>query len=86
MCPGLNRRAARDPSAIEKLVVRLLPRPSGRTLWVGDVVAFNSPLGKPSDPAQVSFGLAICTNGCVCLFQNFGAEIDPRLILVAASD
>ena len=67
MCPGLNRRAAQDPSAIEKLVVRLLPRPSGRTLWVGDVVAFNSPLGKPSDPAQVggSIGLlAICYDAC----------------------
>ena len=53
MCPGLNRRALKDPSAIEKLVVRLLPRPSARSVWVGDVVAFNSPLGKLGDPAQV---------------------------------
>ncbi len=53
MCPGLNRHALKDAGAIEKLVVRLLPRPSTRCVWVGDVVAFNSPLGKASDPAQV---------------------------------
>ncbi|GAX83988.1 hypothetical protein CEUSTIGMA_g11413.t1 [Chlamydomonas eustigma] len=53
MCPSLNRRALKDTSAVEKLVIRLLPRPSTRSVWVGDVIAFNSPLGKISDPAQV---------------------------------
>jgi hypothetical protein len=38
----------KGPSVYEKLVVRLLPRPSSRTLAVGDVVAFASPL----DPAN----------------------------------
>ena len=49
MCPSLNRQALKDPDAVEKLIVRQLPRPSARTVWVGDVVAFNSPLGKPSE-------------------------------------
>lgn len=49
MYPSLNRQVQTDPEAVEKLVVRLLPRPSSRTVWVGDVVAFNSPLGKPSE-------------------------------------
>lgn len=38
--------AASNPSAFEKLVVRLISRPSSRTLAVGDVVAFNSPLNE----------------------------------------
>jgi hypothetical protein len=49
MIPCLNRNVEKDPEAIEKLVVRVLPRPSARSVWVGDVVAFNSPLGKPSE-------------------------------------
>lgn len=47
MQDGLN-----NSSAFEKLVVRLIPRPSSRTLAVGDVVAFNSPLNE-HDPNSI---------------------------------
>lgn len=53
MAPSLNSRAVKDASAVEKLVVRHLARPSSRSVWVGDVVAFSSPLGKPSDDSHV---------------------------------
>ena len=46
MAPGLNREALKDPSAVEKLVLRHLI-PSRSSLWVGDVVAFTSPLTRP---------------------------------------
>lgn len=32
-----------QPDAVERLLVRLLPRPSERTVFAGDVVAFTSP-------------------------------------------
>jgi hypothetical protein len=44
MAPALNPSAAAgDPRALEALVVRLLPRPSPRSVSVGDVVAFRAP-------------------------------------------
>ncbi|KAG1653271.1 hypothetical protein FOA52_002731 [Chlamydomonas sp. UWO 241] len=49
MCPVLNSAGKSDPAAVEKLVIRSLPRPSARTVWVGDVVAFSSPLAKAGD-------------------------------------
>eukprot|EP00882_Tetradesmus_deserticola_P005301 GHRQ01005580.1.p1 GENE.GHRQ01005580.1~~GHRQ01005580.1.p1 ORF type:complete len:221 (+),score=66.92 GHRQ01005580.1:241-903(+) len=48
MAPAINADGASNPSAFEKLVVRLIPRPSPRSIAVGDVVAFSSPL----DPAS----------------------------------
>lgn len=44
MAPALNKAALEDKEAVEKLVVRAIPRPSPRTVLVGDVVAFTSPL------------------------------------------
>ena len=44
MVPALNAKAASDPSAVEKLLIRLFPRPSFRDLYVGDTVALQSPL------------------------------------------
>jgi hypothetical protein len=44
MAPTLNPRASSAPESVEALLVRLLPRPSERTVFPGDVVAFNSPL------------------------------------------
>lgn len=51
MAPALNKAGLEDRDALEKLVVRSIPRPSSRTVLVGDVVAFNSPLtlGTSSD-------------------------------------
>mmetsp|Transcript_28687 Transcript_28687/g.73956 ORF Transcript_28687/g.73956 Transcript_28687/m.73956 type:complete len:276 (-) Transcript_28687:616-1443(-) len=51
MAPALNKAGLEDRDALEKLVVRTIPRPSSRTVLVGDVVAFNSPLtlGTSSD-------------------------------------
>jgi hypothetical protein len=49
-CTACSHRAGaqQDPAAFEKLVIRHIPRPSSRTIAVGDVVAFSSPL----DPAN----------------------------------
>ncbi|KAL4418699.1 hypothetical protein ABPG77_008713 [Micractinium sp. CCAP 211/92] len=44
MAPTLNPKAASQPDAVERLLVRLLPRPSERNVFTGDVVAFTSPL------------------------------------------
>jgi len=51
MAPALNKAGLEDRDALEKLVVRAIPRPSARVVRVGDVVAFNSPLtlGVSSD-------------------------------------
>lgn len=44
MVPALNAKATTDPSAVEKLLVRLFPRPSFKDLYPGDTVAVQSPL------------------------------------------
>ena len=45
MLPTLNPQAKGQESAKDKLLVRLLPRADrGRSVFVDDVVAFNSPL------------------------------------------
>ena len=44
MVPALNAKATTDPSAVEKLLVRLFPRPSFKNLYAGDTVALQSPL------------------------------------------
>jgi hypothetical protein len=54
MSPCLNKRAsAEDKFAIERLVVRVIPRPTPRSIMLGDVVAFHSPLAQPSDEQHV---------------------------------
>lgn len=45
MCPALNRKALDERDHVEKLVVRLIPRPSPGNCFLGDVVALESPLG-----------------------------------------
>lgn len=53
MAPALNPAAAAgDPRALEALVVRLLPRPSVRSVSVGDVVAFRAPAASAGDAAD----------------------------------
>ncbi len=44
MVPALNAKASTDPSAVEKLLIRLFPRPSFKDLYAGDTVALQSPL------------------------------------------
>eukprot|EP00877_Chromochloris_zofingiensis_P005976 jgi/Chrzof1/1631/Cz10g15030.t1 len=44
MAPSLNKDGLTDKTSAEKLVMRLIPRPSSKTVSVGDVVAFKSPL------------------------------------------
>lgn len=51
MAPTLNAKASSSPEAVEKLLVRWIPRPSPSNTFVGDVVAFNSPLSRP-DPSE----------------------------------
>lgn len=52
MAPTLNKAFEADPAAAEKLVVRLLRKPSAGSVLVGDVVAFYSPLA-PADEQHV---------------------------------
>jgi hypothetical protein len=47
MAPTLNARAMQDKCALEKLVLRNIPRPSSSTVLVGDIIAFKSPLLSP---------------------------------------
>ena len=42
MLPTLNRQAESSSDALERLLVRWLPRASGRSVFVGDVVAVQS--------------------------------------------
>lgn len=44
MAPALNKLGDKDASAVERLIVRLIPRGSmGSQLSIGDVIAFKSP-------------------------------------------
>ena len=56
MAPALNSKASSDPSAVEKLLVRLIPRPSERCLSVGDIVAHQSPLIHAAQAEQQQVG------------------------------
>lgn len=53
MAPSLNKQATSDKHSYEKLVVRLLPRPSARSVAVGDIVAFRSPLDIKQEHVMV---------------------------------
>lgn len=51
MLPTLNPQAKGQESSKDKLLVRLLPRAErGRSVFVDDVVAFNSPLSDRCKP------------------------------------
>jgi hypothetical protein len=52
MAPTLNPKALQHKKALEKLVMRHIPRPSLRTVLIGDVVAFKSPVMSAA-PASV---------------------------------
>jgi signal peptidase I len=51
MAPTLNPAALSSNSTglVDRLLVRNIPRPSHRSVFVGDVVAFNSPLSPTSE-------------------------------------
>ena len=54
MLPTLNPNARGQDSAKDKLLMRLLPRAEqGRTVFVDDVVAFNTPFAAGSDGVMV---------------------------------
>ena len=44
MAPVLNAKGLTDPSAMEKLLLRIFPGPSFNSLYTGDIVALQSPL------------------------------------------
>ena len=49
MSPTLNSAGLKEPEAMERFLVRLIPRPvANKTVFDGDVVAFNSPLRGPT--------------------------------------
>ena len=49
MLPTLACKTSSQQSAVDTLLMRCMPRPSLRTIFSGDVVAFNSPLAPASD-------------------------------------
>lgn len=46
MIPTLNPQGGSEPSAVERLLVRQIARPSTKNIFVGDVVAVQSPLSR----------------------------------------
>ena len=63
MAPALNSKASSDPGAVEKLLVRLIPRPSERCLSVGDIVAHQSPLIHAAQAEQQQ----VCSHAAVLI-------------------
>lgn len=56
MAPTLNTKAKSSrsgDSAVDRLLMRCLPRASLRTVFSGDVVAFNSPLASGSGSENI---------------------------------
>ncbi len=77
MAPALNSKASSDPSAVEKLLVRLIPRPSERCLSVGDIVAHQSPLihAAQAEQQQVCAHAAAVVDiqPAFCILQRAGS-------------
>ncbi len=76
MAPALNKAGLEDRDALEKLVVRTIPRPSSRTVLVGDVVAFNSPL---------TLGTSSDTNEFIMVRRVAAMEGDEMVALASSS-
>ncbi|PSC67635.1 peptidase S24 S26A S26B S26C family [Micractinium conductrix] len=80
MAPTLNPKGASQPDAVEHLLVRLLPRPSERSVFAGDVVAFTSPLtlAVAAGPAGVA-GLPLGGGGAAAAAAADQEELAERL-------
>ncbi|GIL74236.1 hypothetical protein Vretifemale_4239, partial [Volvox reticuliferus] len=78
MAPTLNWKGAKDASARERLVVRLLRHPGSNNVLVGDVVAFHSPLALPDDVTHVMVRRVAAVEGDE-MVSSSGAE-PPFLI------
>jgi hypothetical protein len=52
MAPTLNAKIATDANAYERLVMRTISRPSPRSVSVGDIVAFQSPIASPGSQME----------------------------------
>lgn len=67
---------------MDRLLVRSIPRPSHRSVFVGDVVAFNSPLSPSSEQVRsfrVSFDVS-----CIAPILTRADEQSPIFMLLAA--
>ncbi|KAK2076698.1 hypothetical protein QBZ16_005458 [Prototheca wickerhamii] len=53
MAPTLNPDASSNPSAVERLLVRQIGRPSAKNIFVGDMVALHSPLAPVASAQNV---------------------------------
>ena len=71
MAPALNSKASSDPSAVEKLLVRLVPRPSERCLSVGDIVAHQSPLIHAAQAEQQQ----VCSHGATVVVVQHSSPL-----------
>ena len=92
--PTLNTRAATASSsadsgsggsgassvAMEKLLMRWIPRPSVSNVFVGDVIAFNSPLSPPAQDTQAS--LCACFSDVIATHRKCGLA-EGNLCLIA---
>jgi hypothetical protein len=63
--------------AYEKVVIRHIPRPSPRTIGVGDVVAFNSPLNPSSEHSVMvgAGGVRVRVVCCLCVWRRLHSSL-----------
>ncbi|KAL6753087.1 hypothetical protein V8C86DRAFT_2736360 [Haematococcus lacustris] len=54
MCPTINSGALSEPGSVSRLIIRNIPVPTSRSVQVGDVIAFSSPLALPSPSSDAS--------------------------------
>lgn len=89
MAPTLNPKATSQPDAVERLLVRLLPRPSERTVFTGDVVAFTSPLtvaaaavaGPAGAAAGLPFGGSSAAAAAAAAASGLGEELQQSTMV-----
>lgn len=81
--------ACSQPDAVERLLVRLLPRPSERTVFTGDVVAFTSPLtvaaaavaGPAGAAAGLPFGGSSAAAAAAAAASGLGEELQQSTMV-----
>jgi hypothetical protein len=81
MAPSLNKQATSDKHSYEKLVVRLLPRPSARSVAVGDIVAASEQQQLVSDDDKET--VTIPAGNCWVLADN--EELQPPDVIDSRS-
>lgn len=86
MAPTLNPNASQQPDAVEKLLIRLIPRPSNRSLFTGDVIAFNNPFApaaaQSGQPQQVMVRRIAAMEGDELISEEAGEDEVPEEYII----